>query len=332
MNKKDQPPASIEPGYISAAQAERHVGVTSDHIGLLCRKGKIDGKRVGRVWYVREQSLIDYLQKTELERAARHKALSEQMRAEQRERDFAKDEFFAVTIRPAFALAFILTTSAAGWMALPQPLVRDTVAGFGDASAYVYGTVAQEFVDGVYTAGDLQQEAYTVAGAVLNGAYGFAYMRSDMLAVQAASAIRSTGQAADVEQLSYLQYLPDEMINTTLRYEIAVGDAYFAAGNAFVDATHVLRDLSAVAYGTAAGSIMHRFDELTDSLAHSSVAAVGWLNGSDERAVAEFAPTATRTDKPEVTLTAVVILAGDETETFSYPLVTTPYPTQQTGQ
>lgn len=43
--------------YISARRASEICGYSSDYIGQLCRKGSLDCRRVGRVWFVEEISL-----------------------------------------------------------------------------------------------------------------------------------------------------------------------------------------------------------------------------------------------------------------------------------
>ncbi|MBI5126410.1 MAG: hypothetical protein HZA80_01435 [Candidatus Taylorbacteria bacterium] len=46
--------------YISAKSASLLTGYTSDYIGQLCRGSKIDSRRVGRVWFVAEQDILNY--------------------------------------------------------------------------------------------------------------------------------------------------------------------------------------------------------------------------------------------------------------------------------
>ena len=46
--------------YISARQAAANTGYAQDYIGQLCRGGKIEGKMIGRSWFVSEQSLLNY--------------------------------------------------------------------------------------------------------------------------------------------------------------------------------------------------------------------------------------------------------------------------------
>ncbi len=49
-----------EKKYISASRASELYGYSSDYIGQLCRKNILDFRRVGRAWYVNENSLISH--------------------------------------------------------------------------------------------------------------------------------------------------------------------------------------------------------------------------------------------------------------------------------
>lgn len=46
--------------YISASRAGEKTSYTSDYIGQLCRSGKVEGKLVGRTWYVDFSSLLEH--------------------------------------------------------------------------------------------------------------------------------------------------------------------------------------------------------------------------------------------------------------------------------
>jgi hypothetical protein len=46
--------------YISAKKASLLTGYSQDYIGQLARGNKIDSKRIGRVWYVSEESILNY--------------------------------------------------------------------------------------------------------------------------------------------------------------------------------------------------------------------------------------------------------------------------------
>src|SRR3989338_1556324 len=46
--------------YISAKNAADLVGYTSDYVGQLCRGKQIEGRRMGRNWYVLERDIINH--------------------------------------------------------------------------------------------------------------------------------------------------------------------------------------------------------------------------------------------------------------------------------
>lgn len=46
--------------YVKASSIARELGYTSDYVGQLCRAGKVDAERVGRNWFVNEQSIRDH--------------------------------------------------------------------------------------------------------------------------------------------------------------------------------------------------------------------------------------------------------------------------------
>ena len=46
--------------YISAKQAGKVTGYSQDYVGQLCRTGKLDAKRIGRVWYIFEDSILNH--------------------------------------------------------------------------------------------------------------------------------------------------------------------------------------------------------------------------------------------------------------------------------
>lgn len=48
--------------YISVKRAATLADYTTDYVGQLCRGGKLEAKRMGRNWYVLEESLIDHKQ------------------------------------------------------------------------------------------------------------------------------------------------------------------------------------------------------------------------------------------------------------------------------
>src|SRR5207248_966495 len=58
----------------------KRFGYTNDHIATLCRRNKVLGKFVGRLWYIDAQSLISYFEQAEIERQRRYSELSRQLR------------------------------------------------------------------------------------------------------------------------------------------------------------------------------------------------------------------------------------------------------------
>lgn len=47
--------------FITTKQAAARSGYSADHIGLLLRRGMLAGKKMGRDWFVYEQSLDRYV-------------------------------------------------------------------------------------------------------------------------------------------------------------------------------------------------------------------------------------------------------------------------------
>ena len=48
-------------GKISSIEASKLFGITNDYVTLLCRQKKVDGQLIGRLWFVDQQSLGNYL-------------------------------------------------------------------------------------------------------------------------------------------------------------------------------------------------------------------------------------------------------------------------------
>src|ERR1035437_237858 len=46
--------------YISAKDAAHLTSYTSDYVGQLCRANKVESKKIGRTWYVSEESILDH--------------------------------------------------------------------------------------------------------------------------------------------------------------------------------------------------------------------------------------------------------------------------------
>lgn len=51
--------------YISSKRASETTGYAQDYIGQLARKGLVDAKRIGGLWYISQKSLLEYKEKAE---------------------------------------------------------------------------------------------------------------------------------------------------------------------------------------------------------------------------------------------------------------------------
>ena len=58
--------------FVKASKAAKDLGYTADHVGQLCRSGKVTAHLVGRTWYVRKEELSEH--KVEKKRILRAKA------------------------------------------------------------------------------------------------------------------------------------------------------------------------------------------------------------------------------------------------------------------
>jgi len=65
---------------IPSTEASKVFGVTNDYITQLCRRKKISGFLIGRLWFVEKKSLKLFLQESQIARAAQRRALSQQWR------------------------------------------------------------------------------------------------------------------------------------------------------------------------------------------------------------------------------------------------------------
>jgi hypothetical protein len=68
--------------YISATSAATSSGFTRDYIGRLCRLGKINGKRIGKNWFIDNSSLQSFAVSQESLRVQRRESLA-QMRTQE---------------------------------------------------------------------------------------------------------------------------------------------------------------------------------------------------------------------------------------------------------
>src|SRR3989338_6740425 len=70
--------------YVSAGQAASFLGITRDYVARLCKEAKLAGRRVGREWYVSNDSLRSFLVDQEYTKARRREDLAETRRHEYR--------------------------------------------------------------------------------------------------------------------------------------------------------------------------------------------------------------------------------------------------------
>ena len=63
--------------YISSKDAGNISGYTNDYVARLARQGKVLGKKVGRAWYVEEESLNNFIEDNKIQKTQLHKKLSD---------------------------------------------------------------------------------------------------------------------------------------------------------------------------------------------------------------------------------------------------------------
>ena len=62
--------------YLSSKEAGSLFGYTHDYVSRLCREGQVDGKKIGRSWYVKESSLRTFFEVAKEEKQKRYQKLS----------------------------------------------------------------------------------------------------------------------------------------------------------------------------------------------------------------------------------------------------------------
>jgi len=97
----------VEKKYVSISKASKMYGYNSDYIGQLCRKNILDCRRVGRVWFVEEESIKNHktiVSQTPRGRIAFPKKNSDFIFVQNNETQFSKDD--VSTSNPTNFLAF----------------------------------------------------------------------------------------------------------------------------------------------------------------------------------------------------------------------------------
>jgi hypothetical protein len=65
--------------YISSRRASELTKYSNDYIGQLCREEKISAKRIGRTWFIQEESLLNYKKSSDEQIKVQHQELGEQI-------------------------------------------------------------------------------------------------------------------------------------------------------------------------------------------------------------------------------------------------------------
>ena len=85
--------------FISSIAAAERFDVTNDYVTMLCRRGKILGSFVGRMWYVDAVSLEQYLATTRATSAVRYARQREQLKQTFKEKQVQASPVVAAPIR-----------------------------------------------------------------------------------------------------------------------------------------------------------------------------------------------------------------------------------------
>src|SRR3989344_381609 len=68
--------------YVSAGEAASQADLTRDYLARLCKEGKIIGRRIGKQWYVKEDSLQSFILEQSHDREIRRQKLAESRKQE----------------------------------------------------------------------------------------------------------------------------------------------------------------------------------------------------------------------------------------------------------
>lgn len=63
---------------VPSTEAAKVFGITNDYVTQLCRRGKISGFLIGRLWFIEKKSLKLFLHESQKARAAQRRELSQQ--------------------------------------------------------------------------------------------------------------------------------------------------------------------------------------------------------------------------------------------------------------
>jgi hypothetical protein len=95
--------------YVSSRDAAVYSGYTIDYISKLCRLQKIQGKLVGKIWYVEKVSLDTFLGNQERAKVEIQKKLSEDRKADYRSQVFTRTVETVIEVAPPKGAEFFKT-------------------------------------------------------------------------------------------------------------------------------------------------------------------------------------------------------------------------------
>lgn len=229
--------------YIPSTEAASRFGLTNDHIASLCRRHKVAGElKAGRVWFVNEDSLQEYLARAAAEKEMRNKALSEKIRREHRTRETGEE--LVLNLRHAAALALPLFLALlVNAPSIPQGALQaaaPAVAQYEEilniavelqvdayetlgaainhpavqeipvASARFYEGLARDYIGLVEQAGDLQEQAYAAA-------IGTMYVLADEMSAATVMAIEDVSYSANAAAVYFVESSQKVHARTQLR-------------------------------------------------------------------------------------------------------------------
>ncbi len=263
--------------YISSVEASKRFGITNDYAAALCRRGKVEGKLVGRLWFVNEESLRAYLDKMQEQRMAQRKVLRKAW-----QHAWAVGLVFVVVMAPQARASGLIDADTL--VNLPDAMIDttynaelaigqgywDLIAGYvkatyqvRDAAAAVVATIANPQQPasmvtptpapaqaGENITAQLTDMAQAASVALASADLHPTYAASDSSAEPTYQTPTPT-YSSSLEP-SWLAYLPHSMVETTYGIAQTISDGYWDAVSAYVKATYRVRDAAAAVVATIA--------------------------------------------------------------------------------
>lgn len=235
--------------YIPSTEASKRFDLTNDYIGSLCRRGKVRSSLVGRLWYVDEGSLSQYLRQSAEERLERRKLLSRHVRhawalgvlllcvVVPGRADASVFGYIDTGLRqygntiPAVGISY---NTAAVAQAAPEPSSA-APRPVASVAAYTLAALPDAMIDTTSSwladAGNSLADSYIAAGAYV--------ARTRVPAQNSAAAVQAAPAQPSVALLTLLE-LPRSSYETFSGWIVATGesnaDAYIATGAYLADA------------------------------------------------------------------------------------------------